>query len=214
MLTDDVADLAAALVLATVRRVVDADRYVREGSWLAAAFPLTTALRGRKVGIVGMGRIGQAIAHRMAAFGTEIAYHGPNRKPVDYRYFDDIVALGSWADIVIAACPGGESTRKIVSSKVLEAIGPKGYFINIARGSVVDQDALIKLLGEKKLAGAGLDVFNDEPKVPKALIEMDRVVLQPHHASGTDETRKAMGDLTVGNVDAYFAGKPLLTPVH
>ncbi|MGE0315157.1 MAG: 2-hydroxyacid dehydrogenase [Lautropia sp.] len=213
VLTDDVADLAVALVLATVRRVVDADRYLRAGSWLKAAYPLTTAIRGRKVGIVGMGRIGQAIAHRMAAFGTEIAYFGPRPKQVAYRYVDDPVALGAWSDILIAACPGGEATRKVVSAKVLEALGPKGYFVNIARGSVVDQDALIRLLTDKKLAGAGLDVFDDEPRVPKALIDLDRVVLQPHHASGTDETRKAMGDLTVGNVDAYFAGKPLLTPV-
>jgi lactate dehydrogenase-like 2-hydroxyacid dehydrogenase len=214
VLTDDVADLAVALMLASLRQVVAADRWVRDGSWVArGAMPLATAVAKRKVGIVGLGRIGHAIATRCAAFGTEIGYHGPNRKPLDWAYFGDPVEMARWADVVIAACPGGAATRGIVSRAVLEALGPTGHFVNIARGSVVDQPAMIELLRSGALGGAGLDVFDDEPNVPQALIEVPRVVLQPHHASGTDDTRTAMGRLTLDNVAAYFAGRPLLTPV-
>lgn len=214
VLTDDVADLAVALMLASLRQVVSADRWVRDGAWMTrGAMPLTTAVARRKVGIIGLGRIGVAIATRCAAFGTEIAYHGPNRKPVDWAYHADPVALARWADVLIAACPGGAATQGIVSRAVLEALGPSGHFVNIARGSVVDQAALVALLRSGALAGAGLDVFDDEPRVPQALIDLPHVVLQPHHASGTDETRTAMGRLTLDNVAAHFAGRPLLTPV-
>ncbi|MFZ4758532.1 MAG: 2-hydroxyacid dehydrogenase [Burkholderiaceae bacterium] len=214
VLTDDVADLAVALMLASLRQVVAADRWVRDGSWVKrGAMPLATAVAKRRVGIVGLGRIGQAIATRCAAFGTEIGYHGPNRKPVDWTYFADPVEMARWADVVIAACPGGAATRGIVSRAVLEALGPTGHFVNIARGSVVDQPAMIELLRSGALGGAGLDVFDDEPNVPQTLIDVPRVVLQPHHASGTDDTRTAMGRLTLDNVAAYFAGRPLLTPV-
>jgi lactate dehydrogenase-like 2-hydroxyacid dehydrogenase len=214
VLTDDVADLAVALMLASLRQIVAADRWVRDGSWVArGALPLTTTVTRRKVGIVGLGRIGAAIGQRVASFGTEVAYHGPNRKPVDWTYHADLVEMARWADVLIAACPGGAATRGLISRPVLEALGPKGHFVNIARGSVVDQPALIELLQSGALGGAGLDVFDDEPNVPQALIAMPHVVLQPHHASGTHDTRTAMGRLTIDNVAAYFAGKPLLTPV-
>ena len=213
VLTDDVADLAVAMMLAVLRRVVEADRFVRAGDWLKGALPLGTSIASRKVGVIGFGRIGQAIGDRVAAFRAEVAYQGPNRKPVDNRYFSDLVEMARWADVLIAATPGGDNTRGLVSRQVLEALGPDGVFVNISRGSVVDQDAMVELLVSGKLGGAGLDVFNDEPKVPEALFALDSVVLQPHHGSGTRQTRQKMGDLTVGNVEAYFAGKPLLTPL-
>jgi lactate dehydrogenase-like 2-hydroxyacid dehydrogenase len=213
VLTGDVADLALALMLATLRRVAEADRFVRAGKWLEGSLPLATSVAGRKVGIVGMGRIGQAIAERCRAFKTEIGYFGPRRKPVDARYFDDLVALATWSDVLIAACPGGEATRRLVSGKVLEALGSNGHFVNISRGSVVDQPAMVELLVSGKLAGAALDVFDDEPNVPAELLSLESVVLQPHQGSGTAQTRQAMGDLTVGNVDAFFAGTALLTPL-
>jgi lactate dehydrogenase-like 2-hydroxyacid dehydrogenase len=214
VLTDDVADLAVALMLASLRQVVAADRWVRDGHWTGrGAMPLTTAVAGRRVGIVGLGRIGAAIATRCAAFGTELAYHGPNRKPVEWAYQPDLVALARWSDVLIAACPGGPATRGLVSRPVLEALGPRGHFVNIARGSVVDQSAMVELLQSGALGGAGLDVFDDEPRVPQALIDLPHVVLQPHHASGTDDTRTAMGRLTIDNVAAHFAGRALLTPV-
>lgn len=213
VLTDDVADLAVALMLASLRQVVAADRWVRDGQWVAkGGLPLTTRVAGRKVGIVGLGRIGAAIAHRCAAFGTEIAYHGPNRKPVEWTYHADLVGMARWADVLIAACPGGAATQGVVSRAVLQALGSKGHFVNIARGSVVDQPALVALLKSGELGGAGLDVFNDEPNVPAELIALPHVVLQPHHGSGTHDTRDAMGRLTLDNVAAHFAGKPLLTP--
>jgi lactate dehydrogenase-like 2-hydroxyacid dehydrogenase len=213
VLTDDVADLALALMLASLRKVAEADRFVRAGKWLKGSLPLATTVAGRKVGIVGMGRIGQAIADRCRAFKTEIGYFGPRRKPVEGQYFPDLVEMATWADVLIAACPGGEATRGLVSRKVLEALGSDGHFINISRGSVVDQPALVSLLVDGRIGGAGLDVFNDEPRVPAELLTLESVVLQPHQGSGTAQTRQAMGDLTVGNVDAFFAGKSLLTPV-
>ncbi|MGH1358801.1 MAG: 2-hydroxyacid dehydrogenase [Burkholderiaceae bacterium] len=215
VLTEDVADMALGLLLAAVRQIPQGDRYIRDGLWREhGEMHLTQTLQGRKVGVVGMGRIGQAIARRCAAFNTEVAYFGPRRKAeVAYQYFDDVTALAQWANVIIAACPGGPATRKIVSAQALSALGPEGVFVNIARGSVVDQDALIELLDSRSLASAGLDVFNDEPNVPQALIDMPHVVLQPHQGSASTSTRMAMGQLVVDNLRAYFAGKPLLTPV-
>jgi len=214
VLTDDVADLAVALTLAVLRRVAEGDRFVRAGKWKQGSLALGTSVRGRKVGVIGFGRIGQAIVARCVAFGTEIGYHGPNRKPVDHEYFADLVAMARWSDVLIAACPGGAATKGIVSAPVLEALGPEGVFVNISRGSVVDQPALVRMLVEGRLGGAGLDVFDNEPNVPEELFGVDRVVLQPHQGSASTQTRQAMGDLTVGNVDAFFAGKPLLTPLR
>lgn len=214
VLTDEVADMALALLLATVRRIPYGDRFVREGRWLKGPMPLTQSMQGRRVGVVGLGRIGQAIARRCEAFNMELGYFGPRRKPVDYPYFDDVVALGQWADIMIAACPGGPETHRVVSRAALAALGETGIFVNIARGSVVDQPALVELLQEGAIAGAGLDVFDDEPRVPQALMAMEQVVLQPHMGSASVRTRTAMGQLVVDNVQAYVEGRALLTPAN
>ena len=214
VLTEDVADLALALLLATIRRIPQADRFVREGRWLEGPFGLTPTLQGRRVGIVGLGRIGQAIARRCAAFGCEIAWQGPRDKPGQpWPRHADVVSLAGWADVLIAACPGGEATRHTVSRAALEALGPAGVFVNIARGSVVDQAALVESIVQGRLGGAGLDVFDDEPRVPAELVASDRVVLQPHQGSATDETRSAMARLALSNLASHFTGQPLLTPV-
>jgi len=215
VLTEDVADLAIGLLLATVRRICAGDRYVRAGKWPQGAFPLTDTIQGKTLGIVGMGRIGRAIARRALAFNLKIAYQGPNRKTdLAWPYFADPVALAREADFLVAACPGGEATRALVSRAVLDALGPQGVFVNIARGSVADETALVAALQEGRLGGAGLDVFADEPRAPQALFSMDNVVLQPHVASATHPTRRAMGQLVVDNLLAFFAGKPLLTPYN
>jgi lactate dehydrogenase-like 2-hydroxyacid dehydrogenase len=214
VLTEEVADLAIALLLATVRRVPQGDRYVREGKWLKANMPLTESVQGKTLGIIGIGRIGRAIARRAEAFNLKIIYQGPNKKSdVSWPYFADPVALAKKADLVVVACPGGEATRGLVSRAVIDAIGPKGVLVNIARGSVVDEPALIDALREGRLGSAGLDVFADEPRVPEAFFAMDNVVLQPHVASATHQTRQAMGQLVIDNLAAFFAGKPLVTPV-
>ena len=214
VLTEEVADLTLGLLLATIRRIPQGDRYVREGKWLKGAMALTDSLQGKTVGIIGMGRIGRAIAKRVEAFGVNIAYQGPNQKrDLTWPYFADPVALAKNSDIVIAACPGGEATRGLVSRAVIDAIGPKGFLVNIARGSVVDEPALMEALQQNRIAGAGLDVFADEPHVPEAFFALDNVVLQPHVASATHPTRKAMGQLVIDNLAAHFAGKALLTPV-
>jgi len=214
VLTEDVADLALGLLLAAVRRIPQGDRFVREGRWLKSGMGLTQSLQQRKVGIVGLGRIGAAIARRCAAFNAEIGYFGPRRKAgVDHRYFDDLVALAQWADVLIAACPGGPATSKLVSRAALEALGPDGTFVNIARGSVVDQPALVELLASGRLGAAALDVFDDEPNVPAELFALDSVVLQPHQGSATHPTRTAMGRLVLDNVAAWAAGRRLPTPV-
>ena len=214
VLTEEVADLAIGLLIATVRRIPQGDRYVREGRWLKGAMPLTASLQGRQVGIVGMGRIGRAIAKRAEAFGLRVAYQGPNRKAdVAWPYFADPVALAQASDMLIAACPGGNATRGLVSRAVIDAIGPEGVFVNISRGSVVDEPALVNALQAGKLGSAGLDVFADEPRVPEALLALDNVVLQPHVGSATHQTRRAMGQLVIDNLAAHFAGKALVTPV-
>jgi lactate dehydrogenase-like 2-hydroxyacid dehydrogenase len=214
VLTDDVADLAIGLMLATARRMAAADRFVRTGRWLQAGFPLTSKVSGKRLGIVGMGRIGQAIARRAAAFDMQIAWHGPSEKKLIYRFEPNLVELARSVDFLIAACPGGEATRGLISREVLAALGPKGVFINISRGSVVDEPAMVELLSNGQLGGAGLDVFVDEPRAPAALFNLDNVVLQPHQASATDETRGAMAQLVLDNVAAYAAGRPLVTPVN
>jgi lactate dehydrogenase-like 2-hydroxyacid dehydrogenase len=213
VLTEDVADLALCLLLAAVRQVPAGDRFVRQGKWLTGAMPLTPTLQQRKVGIVGMGRIGQAIAKRVLAFNCEVAYHGPRAKDLPFKFHADILELAKWADVIVAALPGGKATEKQISRAALEALGSQGVFVNIARGSVVDQDALVELLANGKLGGAGLDVFNNEPNVPEALQAIEHVVLMPHVGSGTFSTRQAMGQLTLDNVSAHLAGKPLVTPV-
>ena len=214
VLTDDVADLALALVLATIRRVVAGDRHVRSGAWLKGALPLTQSLRGKTLGIVGMGRIGLAIAKRAEAFGLRIAYQGPRPKAVAWPYHADPVELAKACDILVAACPGGDATRGLIGAAVLDALGPEGVFVNIARGSVVDEPALVDALVIGRLGGAGLDVFVDEPRVPEALFALDQVVLQPHVGSASHATRTAMGQLVIDNLAAWFAKRPLPTPVN
>ena len=213
VLTDDVADLAIGLMLAALRGLATADRYVRAGLWLRANMPLQTRMSGKRLGIVGMGRIGQAIARRASAFDMSIAWNGPRPKDLPWRYEPDLLALARSVDVLVAACPGGAATRGLISRAVLEALGP-GVFVNIARGSVVDEAALVDLLVTQRLGGAALDVFADEPRVPEALFALDHVVLQPHQASATRETRGAMGQLVLDNIAAHVAGRPLLTPVN
>ena len=214
VLTEEVADLAIALVLATLRRIPQGDRYVREGKWLKGAMPLADTVQGKTLGIIGMGRIGQAIAKRGLALNMQVAYQGPNRKAaLPYEYFADPVALAAKSDVVMVACPGGDATKNLVNRAVIDAIGPKGYIVNIARGSIIDEGALLGALQQGRIAGAGLDVFVDEPRVPEGFFALDNVVLQPHVGSATHTTRKAMGQLVIDNLAAHFAGKALLTPV-
>ena len=216
VLTDDVADLGLALILATQRGLVRGDRWVREGRWKREGMmPLMTTLSGKRLGIVGLGRIGKAVALRALPLGMEISYFGRSRQSaVPYRYYDDLQAMCRDVDVLILTCSGGEATRNLVNAEVLKALGPKGTLINIARGTVVDEPALIEALKAGAIAGAGLDVFASEPDANEALFAMDNVVLYPHHSSGTVETRDAMAQLVVDNLAAFFAGKPLLTPVN
>lgn len=214
VLTEDVADMALALFLAVHRRVCEADRYVRAGAWANGAMRLTTRVGGRRLGIIGLGRIGRAVARRAAAFDLKIAYHGRHEQPdCGYRYYADAAALARDSDILVLTCPGGAATHHLVDAAVLDALGPDGVLINVARGSVVDEAALVAALQDGRLGGAGLDVFAAEPDVPGALCKMDNVVLQPHQASATIETRLAMADLVVDNLRAHFAGQPALTPI-
>lgn len=214
VLNDDVANMAVALVLATSRELVKNDAHVRSGRWLKGAASLTRSIRGKTVGILGLGRIGKDIAQKLTVFGCEISYHGRAEQPdQSYSYFNNLTDMAQSSDYLIAICPGGPATDKIVNRDVLEALGPNGTFINVARGSVVDEPALVAALQSGALGAAGLDVFADEPNVPSELLTMDNVVLQPHQGSGTVETRRAMGDLVVDNLAAHFAGKAVLTPV-
>ena len=214
VLNDDVANMAIALLLATSRRICVGDRFVRSGQWLEGAMPLTRGIRGKMLGILGLGRIGKDIATKAAVFGMEIAYHGRRQQDdVAYRFYDDLVAMARDSDYLVAICPGGEATRNLVNRAVMDALGPEGVLINVARGTVVDEPELVAALRDGRLGGAGLDVFLDEPKVPEPLLSMDQVVLQPHAASATTETRHAMGDLVVKNLRAHFAGQGVLTPV-
>ncbi|HZB91097.1 MAG TPA: 2-hydroxyacid dehydrogenase, partial [Stellaceae bacterium] len=214
VLTDDVADLAMTLLLAVARRIVVGDRHVREGKWLKANLPLATKVGGARLGVVGLGRIGQAIATRAEAFGLKVVYYGPRAKPdARYRHYADLVAMAREVDYLVVSCPGGAATRNLVSAEVLSALGSKGVIVNISRGSVIDEPALVEMLSDGRLGGAGLDVFVDEPRVPERLFALDNVVLQPHVGSATHATRGAMGQLVIDNLRAHFAGKPLLTPV-
>lgn len=215
VLTDDTADIALSLLLALSRRICESDMFVRVDKWrLNSAMPLGRTLAGKTAGIVGMGRIGQAIAKRCEAFNLKIVYHGPRKKDeVSYRFQPDLKAMAEESDYLILACPGGAATRHLVHAPILEALGPDSYLINIARGSVVHEEDLVSALVNKKIAGAGLDVYAVEPNVPKELITMDNVVLLPHTGSATIETRGIMGGLVVANLLAHFKGDPLLTPV-
>ena len=214
VLNDDVADLAIALALNVARRIPQADRYVRDGRWTQGPVPLATKLSGARMGIVGMGRIGQAIAHRARAFGMHIAYTARSAKPdLPYTFHDQVVALAAASDFLVVIAPGGAATRKLIDAEVLSALGPNGYLVNVARGSLVDEAALIEALQHGRIAGAALDVFENEPNVPEALRALDNVVLTPHIGSATRATRQAMADRAFANLEAHFAARPLPSPV-
>jgi hydroxypyruvate reductase len=215
VLNDEVADLALGLMLSVARKIPQADRYVKDNLWADKGnMPLTRKMSGKRLGIVGLGRIGKAIAQRAAAFNMSIAYTGRNRQPgVAHAYYPSAKELAANVDFLVVITPGGDATRKMIDREVLEALGPDGYLVNVARGTVVDEQALIDALRDRVIAGAGLDVFEHEPQVPQALRELDNVVLTPHMASATRETRQAMADLALANLQAHFAGKPLLSPV-
>ncbi|MEO1016972.1 MAG: 2-hydroxyacid dehydrogenase [Pseudomonadota bacterium] len=213
VLSAEVADLGLGLTLAVMKRVFEADRYLRAGNWpKSGPFAMGTTLGGKTMGIVGLGRIGKALAKRAEACDMSIVYHGRNAQAdVPYRYYADLVAMARDVDVLAISTPGGDGTRGLVSAEVLRALGPEGYLVNIARGSVVDEAALTTALVNREIKGAGLDVFEREPNVPEALIGLDHVILTPHIASATNETRDAMAQLVVDNLDAHFAGKPLPT---
>lgn len=215
VLTNDVADIAIGLLIATRRDFLGGDKLVRSGDWAKKDYSLQSAIAGKKLGIAGLGRIGKAIAARGEVMGMEIGYYSRNKRDdIDYAYSKSILDLAQWCDVLVAAMPGGASTAGIVSKDVIEALGPTGTFINIARGSVVDEPALIAALKEGRLGSAGLDVYLNEPNPDPAFAELDNVVLLPHVGSATTETRAAMCQLVVDNFAAHFAGKPLLTPVN
>jgi lactate dehydrogenase-like 2-hydroxyacid dehydrogenase len=214
VLNDDVADLAIGLMLCAARQLPAADRYVRAGQWLSAPMPLARKMSGARLGLVGMGRIGQAIAHRAQAFGMQIAYHTRSPKQgVPYAHHAELLSLARDSDFLVLITPGGAGTRHLVNAQVLQALGPKGILVNVARGSVVDEAALIEALEGGVIGGAALDVFEDEPRVPQRLMDLPHVVLVPHIGSATGQTRQAMADLAFGNVREHLAGRSVLTPV-
>lgn len=208
VLTDDVADLTVGLVISLLRGIPAASQHVLQGKWPAGQFPLTRKVTGRRFGIVGLGRIGSAIASRLACMGP-IAYTSTTQKETPYRYFPNAVELAAASDILVISSIANESTRNLVNRAVLDALGPEGYLVNIARGSLVDEPELIAALTEKRIAGAALDVFADEPNVPAALCALPNVVLTPHIGTATQETRENMGRMVLASLDAYFAGEPL-----
>lgn len=212
--TDDIADFAMALLLSTARQVVTADGFVRRGEWLAGRHRLTARVSGRRIGILGMGRIGRAVAVRALAFGMSVAYTGPTPKnDLAYRWCSDARALAASVDYLVVCASGGTGTHGLVDRAVLAALGPSGILVNVARGSIVDEDALLAALRERTILAAGIDVFRDEPRVPTALMELDNVVLTPHMASTTADALHAMSELLFANLAAHFAGRPVLTPV-
>lgn len=205
VLNDCVADLAMGLIIDSARKIALGDRFVRDGSWGTKAFPLGRRVTGKRLGIVGLGRIGKEVVKRSSGFGMEVRYH--NRKPdltSPHKYEADLTELARWSDFLVLTCVGGPSTHHLITAEVLEALGQKGTLINVARGSVVDEQALVEALVSGKLGAAGLDVYEAEPTVPSALLELSNVVLLPHIASGTDETRLGMEEMVFSNVQAFI----------
>ena len=214
VLTDDVADLAIGLTLSVARNIPQADQYVRTGQWPSGPMRLGRKVSGARMGIVGLGRIGSAIAKRAQAFGMSVAYTTRTERPDSgFAYYPSAAALAANVDFLVVITPGGQGTKHLINADVLKALGKHGYLINVARGSVVDEAALVQALTDGTIAGAGLDVFADEPNVPQVLLNMPHVVLTPHMASATHQTRQAMADLAFANMQAGLAGTPLLTPV-
>lgn len=210
VLDDCVADLAFGLLMDVSRAISRADRFVRSGQWSTERFGITTQVSGKRLGILGMGRIGSSLARRATGFDMQVGYH--NRKPVDgspYAYHASLPDLARWADYLVITAAGGDATRHLVNAEVLQALGPQGFLVNVARGSVIDETALVHALQHHVIAGAGLDVFEDEPRPDPALLTLDNVVLTPHMASGTHETRRAMADLVLENLRSFIqTGRP------
>ena len=213
VLNDDVADIALALILATSRNIINADRYVRSKQWEKGPMHYDSGLAGKTLGIIGLGRIGQAVVERALPFKLKIAYHNRNNKKLSYEYFSTVTELAKHSDILLSILPGGKETKGIVDAEVLKSLGPKGIFINIGRGTSVNENDLINSLSQETIAAAGLDVYESEPKVPKALRELDNVVLLPHIGSATLQTRAAMGNLLLENLNAFFSKKSLISEV-
>jgi lactate dehydrogenase-like 2-hydroxyacid dehydrogenase len=214
VLNDCVADTAVGGLIDVMRRFAAADRFVRRGDWARGQFPLAAKVSGKRIGILGLGRIGRAVARRLEGFGMEIAYHSRSRvEGVPYARAESPEKLAAWSDALIVTTSGGAGTRGLVSAAVLDALGPEGYLVNVARGSVVDEPALVSALTEGRLAGAALDVFADEPNVPAALLGLDSVLLLPHIASATRETREAMGELAFRNLKCFLEDGRLVSPV-
>jgi lactate dehydrogenase-like 2-hydroxyacid dehydrogenase len=208
-----VAELCIGGLLSLLRRLPQADRHVREGRWREANFALGTSLSGKRVGIAGLGRIGKDIARRLEPFGVSLAYHGRSDQQLAWRYEADLAALARDADILIVAAPGGRETARMVDARVLDALGPQGVLVNVARGSLVDQDALVEALAQGRIAGAALDVFDNEPDIDARFFGLENVLLMPHIGSATHETRAAMEGLMLDNLRAYFSSGRVLTPV-
>ena len=213
VLNDEVADTAIALMLCVYKQIVNADNFARSNFWINGDYPLTKKFTGTKLGVVGMGRIGKAIAKRAEAFDCEISYHSRNKKDVKYTYYNDLNELAQEVDTLCIITPGGKETEKLINKKVLDNLGKNGVLINVARGSVIDQDELINCLENKSILAAGLDVYTNEPNIPEKLISLKNTVLLPHIASGTVETRNAMGQLVFDNIKNYFENKPLISQV-
>jgi lactate dehydrogenase-like 2-hydroxyacid dehydrogenase len=215
VLYDDVADLGVILALCACRRIVEADRFVRAGRWLEGRIAPARKFSGKRAGILGLGRIGAALAPRLAAFGLAIGYYDPLPKPgVPYRAYETPLALAQNSDILFLCAAGGQGGGHIVTAEILDALGPAGIFVNVARGWLVDEAALVRALSDGRLGAAGLDVFEREPQVPQELLGLDNVVLTPHIASNTEETMRAMGECVLDNIRGWFAGKGALTPVR
>ena len=213
VLNDAVCELTIGLLFGLLRKIPEGHQFVLQKTWTAETFPFTTSLAGKKVGIVGMGRIGQELAARLLPFKVEIAYHGPSRKNLPYLFFSSLLDLARVSDILILTCPGGKSTEKMINTSILQVLGPKGYLINVARGSVVNEDDLISALQNKVIAGAALDVFENEPNPKPAFLNLSNVLLAPHIGSATQETRQAMTNLAIDNLEAFFNHQSLPTPI-
>lgn len=213
VLTDDVADLALLLMMSVARRQITADRFVRDGNWGRAGLPLASRFSGKKVGILGLGRVGRAVAERCEAFGCRIGHVTPSARDGSYLRYPSLIEMARDVDFLVVTAAGGAGTGGMVDAGVLEALGPEGALINVSRGSIVEESALVSALDSGRLGAAGLDVFADEPTVPAELLGMENVVLSPHRASATVETRQAMGRLLLDNLAAHFSGRALLTPV-
>jgi lactate dehydrogenase-like 2-hydroxyacid dehydrogenase len=214
VLNDAMAEITIGLMIALARKLPQSDRFVREGKWTHGNFPLQRELNGKTVGILGLGRIGKEIATRAQAMRMRVVYHGRRKQPDEpYIYYSKLVDMARDVDWLVIIAPGGKDTENIVNREVLEALGPEGFLVNMARGTLVDEPVLVEMLQGNMIAGAALDVFEKEPQVPEALFALDNVVLSPHQGSATHQTRNKMGQLVVDNLDAHFAGEPLLSPV-